>query len=198
MPANLVIFIDTSVLVALLGVPGFNQRHQEAQKEFRAYQADGAKFVIPITTIIETGNHIAQVKKDGRRDAAVRFRRAIEAAKATSPPWTIRDMKWDNEFLERLIAGDSSGSDLVEHLGSGRLGAGDIAILVERDLFSEPGECSQRQTLDIRQHVKRTCLISGRAARARRFARRSLARPESDAPRAVTAASLRDLRWGAS
>ena len=41
----------------------------------------------------------------------------------------------DQQFADELLAGDSTGSNLVTLLGDGRLGTGDVAILVERDQF---------------------------------------------------------------
>lgn len=134
MPANPVILIDTTVFLNLLRVPGRMDDNEEIRKTFDDFRRESAKFVIPITTLIETGNHIAQCDGD-RRGAAERFVRAIEAAREASPPWTIRDVRWGGEFLDALLAGDSTGSDLVTHLASKELGAGDVAILVERDQF---------------------------------------------------------------
>lgn len=134
MPANPVIFIDTSVLLNLLRVPGFSDDAERCQQQFRGWQEDGVKFVLPITALIETGNFIQQCQGD-RRAAATRFANAVEAAKSSQPPWAIRDVSWDSDFLDALLAGDSTGSDLVSHFSSRGLGAGDIAILVERDQF---------------------------------------------------------------
>lgn len=134
MPANPVIFIDTSVLLNLLRVPGFSGDAEKCQLQFREWQEGGAKFVLPITALIETGNFIQQCQGD-RRAAATRFASAIEAAKGSQPPWAIRDVSWDSDFLDALLAGDSTGSDLVSHFSARGLGAGDLAILVERDQF---------------------------------------------------------------
>jgi predicted nucleic acid-binding protein len=136
MPTNPVIFIDTTVLAALLRVPGRDENAAELQNEFKQLQADGAKFVIPMTSIIETGNLIANGPGD-RRAAAGRLAEAIEAARSQSPPWTIRDVSWDDRFLAALLDGDSTGSDMVTNLGNGIMGNGDLAILVERDRFRQ-------------------------------------------------------------
>ena len=54
------IFIDTSVLSNLLRIPGKNQDMEKAQQDFVALQEDNSvQFVLPVTTVIETGNHIA-------------------------------------------------------------------------------------------------------------------------------------------
>lgn len=41
----------------------------------------------------------------------------------------------DEDFVNDLLKGNSTGSDLITLLGDGRLGTGDEAILVERDQF---------------------------------------------------------------
>lgn len=137
MPAYPVVFIDTSVLTNLLRVPGLCDQAEATKKEFDKLREQGAKFVIPVTTVIETGNHIAQVKQGDHHAAAERFCLAIKAAKMSSPPWTIRDVHWDHDFLQRLLDGDSTESSLEEHLTRKQLGTGDVAILVERDRFRE-------------------------------------------------------------
>lgn len=128
-------FVDTSVLLEILDVPGHNGRHAEILEQMQLRIAEGVSFVLPVTTIIETGNHIAQ-SAGNRRGAAKRFVRALEAARSEQPPWTVRDVKWDGEFLSSFVGGDSTGSDLLTHLSNTTLGSGDLAILVERDQFA--------------------------------------------------------------
>lgn len=128
--------VDTSVFAALIRVPGRDQRHDEVRTEFEQRIGAGISFVLPVSTIIETGNLIANGSGD-RRSAAKRFLQALTLARASDPPWTIRDVAWDSDFLDRFVAGDSTGQELLEHLTAGTLGSGDVAILVERDLLSE-------------------------------------------------------------
>jgi hypothetical protein len=70
-----------------------------------------------------------------RRAAAQRYERAISSARDGNPPWVIRDVSWDRSFLDELVAGDSTGVEMVEHFAQKTMGAGDLAILVERDQF---------------------------------------------------------------
>jgi len=133
---RIVDLVDTSVFAALIKVPGRDQRHDEVRSEFERRIDAGITFILPVTTIIETGNLIANGSGD-RRSAAQRLLQALDLARASDPPWTIRDVAWDSGFLERFVGGDSTGTDLVGHLTSGTLGSGDVAILVERDLLRE-------------------------------------------------------------
>ncbi len=126
--------IDTSVFVEILAVPGKSQQHDTIAATFVQRHGKGHKFVLPLTTVIETGNHVAQCSGD-RRGAAARFVRALEQAQRQQPPWIIRDVKWDSVRFGQLMAGDSTGSSLVDLLGDGRMGTGDVALLVERDEF---------------------------------------------------------------
>lgn len=130
-----VLFIDTSILCNLLAVPGRSDRAEEVQEQFKKYIEEGKRFVLPITAIIETGNLIQQCR-DGRRAAAERFAAALKRAVKENPPWVIHRMKWDQQFISALIDGDSTGMGLVDHFDKRLLGAGDLSILVERDLYA--------------------------------------------------------------
>jgi hypothetical protein len=133
---RIVDLIDTSVFAALIQVPGRDQRHAEVRSEFERRIEAGVTFILPVSTIIETGNLIANGSGD-RRGAARRFLDAVALARAKNAPWTIRDLAWDSDFLDRFVGGDSTGQSLLDHLTAGTLGSGDIAILVERDLLME-------------------------------------------------------------
>ncbi|HEX4344931.1 MAG TPA: hypothetical protein VHZ31_05165 [Solirubrobacteraceae bacterium] len=54
-------FIDTSVLVEILKVPGKSQNHERVTAELRARVESQESMILPTAAIIETGNHIAQV-----------------------------------------------------------------------------------------------------------------------------------------
>ena len=105
--------------------------------------------MIPITAVIETGNHIAQAAGD-RRAAAERFVGFLAAASSGIAPWTVQRPSWDDEFLAELCAGNATGQ-LFTDLASARMGAGDVAILVERDRFRRDSAYTDVQvwTLDV-------------------------------------------------
>lgn len=147
MPAK-VTFIDTSVLCELLQVPGMCSQHEDIRTEFELRDDDGQRFVIPITAVIETGNHIAQANGD-RRAAAERFVGFLAAASLGVAPWTVQRLSWDDEFLVELCAGNATGQPFID-LASAKMGAGDVAILVERDRFKRDSAYTDVQvwTLD--------------------------------------------------
>ena len=87
-----------------------------------------------MTSIVETGNHIANASGD-RRAAAEQLERFLRLASSDEPPWQLHAVTWDADFLRRLRDGASTGSTLIDHLGNGTMGTGDLAILCERDEF---------------------------------------------------------------
>ena len=52
--------LDTSVFVEFLNVPNMNTRHAEICDELKQKIRDGEIQFLPLATILETGNHIAQ------------------------------------------------------------------------------------------------------------------------------------------
>lgn len=127
--------VDTSVLCELLQVPGKSSagRGEEVKAEVvRRWQA-GERFLIPITAVIETGNHIAQSDGD-RYSVASRLVRLLRNAVAGEGNWLVYQTELGAEFLTSLCQGDSTGMSLEEQAAT-KVGAGDIAILVERDQF---------------------------------------------------------------
>lgn len=128
-----VVFVDTSVIVRLIGVDG-EQLAAEVAAEFDRRREAGQRFVLTVTALVEAGNRVAQQPTDRRRFAD-RLRQVIEEASGPNPPWILHQPTLDQQFAEELLAGNSTGSDLVTLLGDGRLGTGDVAILVERDQF---------------------------------------------------------------
>jgi hypothetical protein len=128
-----VTMIDTSVLCEMLQVPGKSDpdRVAEVSAEMDRRSRAGERFVIPITAVIETGNHIAQAA-EYRHDAAGRFVRFLRLAMSQTGPWLILETRLGTDFLSALCDGDSTGQTL-ENLAALKVGAGDIAILVERD-----------------------------------------------------------------
>lgn len=74
-------FIDTSLFLNIVNVPGRNQQREEVMRELKELLKDSKAnaLILPFATIIETGNHIAHCS-DGneRRKAAQRFCEFIE------------------------------------------------------------------------------------------------------------------------
>lgn len=128
-----VTLVDTSVLCELLQVPGKcdQDRFPLLIDELDKRAARGERLVIPVTAVIETGNHIAQCQGD-RHLVARRLVDLLSRAASRDAPCAVLESRFHSEFLEALCGGDSTGEDLCA-LAARKVGAGDVAILVERD-----------------------------------------------------------------
>jgi hypothetical protein len=130
-------FIDTNVLCELVGVPGKSDKRTAIGREANERLEAGDRFVLPVTAIIETGNHICNAKGDElpRRQAAERFVRILREAANDVSPWAIHAAVWDTEFVLQLCAGSITERPFEDLATARQLGAGDIGILVEREQF---------------------------------------------------------------
>lgn len=128
-----VVFIDTSIVCELLRVPGKNQKAKATKSEFTLRCDAGQRFILPVSTIVETGNHIEQAK--GNREAAQDFADLVRAAVEGRGDLQVNRVNWDADFLDQVLAGAGTGVSFVDLASSHQLGSGDIAILVERDQY---------------------------------------------------------------
>ncbi|MGL4767329.1 MAG: hypothetical protein ACRCV6_04530 [Formosimonas sp.] len=95
--------IDTSVFVNLLNVPNRNQEVTTVATEYKNYVELGVTFILPMTSIIETGNHIAQNGEGGtRRDTACRFCNLVRAALEGEAPFKVSDFSQRQDILQWL------------------------------------------------------------------------------------------------
>lgn len=130
-------FVDTSILCDLLEIPGKCQQQEVVRSELDVLVKGGTDLILPIAAIIETGNHIVQVH-DGRarRACAERFVKLLEATAEGRLPWVLHAVAWDERMLRTLGEGTSLTGPFVELAGRGDLGAGDLTILAECELFA--------------------------------------------------------------
>ena len=146
-----VVFVDSSVLMRLIGMDG-DAAAREIAEQFDDRIAAGQQFVIPVTAIVEVGNRIAHLTSN-RRSLAERLQSVLRAAHDADPPWIIRAVTLDQQFIQQLLDGNSTGSDLVTLIGDGRLGTGDVAILVERDRFLRGTQYTSAQVWSLDQEL---------------------------------------------
>jgi hypothetical protein len=92
--------IDTSVFCNIMQIPGMCPQHKEALTELQALVSrPGTTLLLPVTTIYETGNHIAQNGSGGqRRQAAQRFVTQVQAAFDGRAPWTPTPLQGPTEM----------------------------------------------------------------------------------------------------
>ncbi|MBN2495169.1 MAG: hypothetical protein JXR96_11295 [Deltaproteobacteria bacterium] len=76
-----IVLLDTSIYLNILDVPGSNQDRSEVLDEFKARIERGDNFLLPLATILETGNHIADLQ-DGNHRFAFAERLLLDVKKA--------------------------------------------------------------------------------------------------------------------
>ena len=109
--------IDTSIFCNILKVPGKSQDYSSVMKLMKDKIQRGESLLLPMTSIIETGNHIAQ-NGDGRqrRSCAEEFIKQLQGAIAGEAPWTpMRSFEieeflcWLGEFPDYAMKGVGFG-----------------------------------------------------------------------------------------
>ena len=95
--------VDTSIFCNILNVPTKAQQHIETMKRFEQYIKNRYTFLLPMATIYETGNHIAQ-NGDGRvrRKIAELFVSQVRQAFQGDSPWTPTPFDSAEEFSTLL------------------------------------------------------------------------------------------------
>jgi len=95
-----VCLIDTSVFLNILNVPNRNQDKAEVITSFKEYVELDTTFILPMATILETGNHISQNGDGGtRRDTAQQFCDAVTGAFEGKAPWKPSEFPNSSEVL---------------------------------------------------------------------------------------------------
>jgi len=92
--------IDTSVFLNILNVPNRNQNKTEVVSDFEDYVNLNYTFILPMATIIETGNHIAQNGNGTfRRSTALKFVDAVMGSFEGKAPWQPAEFPNIKEIL---------------------------------------------------------------------------------------------------
>ena len=130
-----VTFIDTSVLVEVLKVPGKSQQPEAIAGELRDRVKARESMILPTAAIIETGNHIAQVA-DGatRRTLAGHLTKFLQATVTDDAPWTLNGARWDGELLTAICEG-ARGCPSLADMAAQQVGLGDVSILAEAEAY---------------------------------------------------------------
>lgn len=116
--------VDTSVFCELLRVPNMDKEHRAHTKAFKSKINRRESIILPMATIIETGNHIGQ-NGDGqqRRSAAERFVKTVKQAIEGESPFTPTPFM-DQSTLIRWL-------DRFPQTAVQRIGLGDLSIQQE-------------------------------------------------------------------
>lgn len=113
--------VDTSVLMNVLDVPGFNQHRSEVLTEFLHLIEAEAHIFLPMAAVLEAGNHIAKLSNGGlRRQHAQNFAAEMRKALNGEAPW--RPMQFPDH------ATIASWLDQFPDAAMQGLGIGDLSI----------------------------------------------------------------------
>lgn len=129
------VFLDSSILLELLEVPGKSQRKAVIADELKDRVDAGETLLLPTAAIIETGNHIAQLP-DGaaRRRCAEGLHKLLGATSENAAPWVLNGASWNAALIRSICDGTDARPDLVEMATRG-IGAGDVSILAEAEAY---------------------------------------------------------------
>ncbi|MBC7453611.1 MAG: hypothetical protein H7335_07885 [Massilia sp.] len=137
-----VLILDTSVLCCWLQVPGKEEagpvhdrwNHARIDHLLKRERAKDSTFVLPLATLIETGNHIAQAPGH-RFDRASSLATYLREAADAQSPWAAfvdQTSLWQSENL-RLLA------DTWPHLAVGGTSIGDHTIKDVAEYYARAG-----------------------------------------------------------
>lgn len=95
--------IDTSVFCEIVDVPSMVSNRRAVLGELKAKIEADEELLLPMTTILETGNHIGQNGNGHQRhEAARRFVEAVKNAVAGMTPWKPTPFPDQAAILEQL------------------------------------------------------------------------------------------------
>jgi hypothetical protein len=117
--------IDTCIFCNILKIPGMHQRYDEVMHQLRDFINQGYILLLPMATIIETGNHIAQ-NGDGnqRREIANKYVEVVNKAIEGNAPWVIPSPLFDQNNLTIYL------QEFPDNAMRG-VGLGDLSIIKE-------------------------------------------------------------------
>lgn len=116
-------FIDTSIMLNLLEVPGRCSQKEQVKEEWIQVLHKRETLIMPIATIIETGNHIAHIQ-DGRvrHTITLKFQEFLEKTAESKAPWTLYGNGLEKEEIKYI-------AEHMDEFTRARVGIGDITII---------------------------------------------------------------------
>ncbi|AWW30940.1 hypothetical protein DN752_12825 [Echinicola strongylocentroti] len=79
--------IDTSIITNILDIPGRNQDRSNVKGDFEDRIRNRDSFFLPYVTLVETGNFIAQLSGNLKRDKSLEFANQVKLALNNQAPW---------------------------------------------------------------------------------------------------------------
>ncbi len=137
-----VLVIDTSILCVWLDIPGMEDCGPDADKwnrarvaaKIEAEERESTTFVLPLASIIETGNHIAQAR-NYRRERGESLAELIRKSANQDTPWAAfsdQSTLWTSVKLTEL-------ADSWPPLAQQQLSLGDVTIKDVAEFYAATG-----------------------------------------------------------
>lgn len=116
-------FIDTSVMLNLLEVPEKCSDSSLVKEQWKECLAKKDVLIMPLATIIETGNHIAHITNGyARREIAAKFGEYLRKTAEGEAPWQLYGASIEKDELLYI-------SDHIEEFATRKVGIGDMSII---------------------------------------------------------------------
>lgn len=117
-------FMDTSIVMNLLEIPNMCADAKKVKAEFEKVVKNKETLILPLSTMIESGNHIAHIK-DGavRRTKAQKFGEFLRKTAEGEAPWTLYGVELTKEDLLFLA------EQFPERALNYKMGIGDMSII---------------------------------------------------------------------
>lgn len=94
-----VLIVDTTVFLNVLGVPGHCQHVQEVLEELESQVQASSEFLLPISVVLESGNHIADLTNgDHRWRWGEILRDQVRAAIEGGSAWGLTPLPTENDL----------------------------------------------------------------------------------------------------
>lgn len=122
--------VDTTIFCNILNVPRMNDDREQVMGELKRFLEEETTLLLPMASVYETGNHIAQLS-DGsyRRRFADSFVREVRHAILGESPWQVMQLPTIEEVSDWLISFPDSAMRGA--------GMGDLSIIKEWEKFRE-------------------------------------------------------------
>ena len=114
--------IDTSIMLNLLEVPGRCSNKDIVMKQFDEYIKAKDTLVLPLATVIETGNQIAQVNGSLRYEIAKKFSEYLLKTADGEAPWSFAKSEVNLDELKYYA------EHYLDYAKTG-VGMGDLSII---------------------------------------------------------------------
>lgn len=113
-------FIDTSILLEILEVPGKCNNSKTIQAEFAHFaQQSQATIIMPISVLIETGNHVNHIKSNPKckKKSVEKFNDILAMFIKNKSPWSFYGYDFKEDDIKRIA--ERYGRSVFSGIGIG-------------------------------------------------------------------------------